>query len=77
MLQVIGLLPDFTTEWIEAQLPGVPDVSNSWTMYFDGSKKNEGAGAGVILISPKADRLRYVLQMGFAFPTKNEAEYEA
>ena len=30
------VLPDFTTEWIEAQLPGAPDVSNSWTMYFDG-----------------------------------------
>ena len=46
------VLPDFHTEWIEAQLPGAPDVSNSWTMYFDGSKKNEGAGAGVILIKP-------------------------
>ena len=39
------VLPDFHTEWIEAQLPGTPDVSNSWTMYFDGSKKNEGASA--------------------------------
>jgi ribonuclease HI len=71
------VLPDFTTEWIEAQLPGAPDVSNSWTMYFDGSKKNEGAGAGVILISPKGDKLRYVLQMGFKLPSNNEAEYEA
>ena len=70
------VLPDFHTEWIEAQLPGVPDVSNSWTMYFDGSKKNEGAGAGVILISPKGDKLRYILQMGFEFPSNNEAEYE-
>ena len=51
------VLPDFHTEWVEAQLPGTPDVSNSWTMYFDGSKKNEGAGAGVILISPKGDKL--------------------
>ena len=55
------VLPDFHTEWIEAQLPGTPVVSNSWTMYFDGSKKNEGAGAGVLLISPKGDKLRYVL----------------
>ena len=70
------VLPDFHTEWVEAQLPGVPDVSNSWTMYFDGSKKNEGAGAGVILISPKGDKLRYILQMGFEFPSNNEAEYE-
>ena len=52
-------------------------MSNSWTMYFDGSKKNEGAGTGVILISPKGDKLRYILQMGFEFPSNNEAEYEA
>ena len=32
------VLPDFTAEWIEAQLPSVPDLSNAWTMYFDGSK---------------------------------------
>ena len=49
------VLPDFTTEWIQAQLPSVPDLSNAWTMYFDGSKKYDGAGAGVILISPKGD----------------------
>ena len=52
-------------------------MASSWTMYFDGSKKNEGAGAGVILISPKGDKLRYVLQMGFKLPSNNEAEYEA
>ena len=45
-------------------------------MYFDGSKKNEGAGVGVILISPKGDKLCYVLQMDFEFPSNNEAEYE-
>ena len=62
---------------MEMQLPSVPDTSNSWTMYFDGSKRNEGAGAGVILVSPKGDKLRYVLQMDFERPSNNEAEYEA
>ena len=71
------VLPDFTTEWIEAQLSSVPDLSNAWTMYFDGSKKYDGAGAGVILISPKGDKLRYVFQMDFKRPMNNEAEYEA
>ena len=33
------VLPDFTTKWIKAQLPGAPEVSNSLTMYFDGSRK--------------------------------------
>ena len=46
-------------------------------MYFDGSKLFEGAGAGVVLTSPKGDKLRYVLQMGFKRVTNNEAEYEA
>ena len=46
-------------------------------MYFDGFQRNEGAGAGVILISPKGVKLRYVLQMDFEKPSNNEAEYEA
>ena len=59
------------------QLPSVPDTSCSWTMYFDVSKRKEGAGAGVVLISSKGDKLRYVLQMDFEKPSNNEAEYEA
>jgi hypothetical protein len=32
-------------------------------MYFDGSLKLEGAGAGVLLISSKGKQLKYVLQI--------------
>src|SRR3954471_21835659 len=32
------VLPDFLVEWTEAQTPGPPNLSNSWTMFFDGSK---------------------------------------
>jgi ribonuclease HI len=46
-------------------------------MYFDGSKCFEGAGAGVMLISPQGDKMRYVLRMSFANASNNEAEYEA
>jgi ribonuclease HI len=45
-------------------------------MYFDGSLKLEGAGAGVILISPTGEQLKYVLQI-FWKVSNNEAEYEA
>ena len=62
---------------MEMQLPSIADTSNSWTMYFNDSKRNEGVGAGVILISPKGDKLRYVLQMDFEKPSNNEDEYEA
>ncbi|KAK1608394.1 hypothetical protein QYE76_032067 [Lolium multiflorum] len=46
-------------------------------MNFDGSKRLEGAGAGVILISPQGDKLKYVLRMTFPNASSNEAEYEA
>ncbi|KAK1686829.1 hypothetical protein QYE76_047677 [Lolium multiflorum] len=46
-------------------------------MNFDGSKRLEGAGAGVILISPQGDKLKYVLWMTFPNASNNEAEYEA
>jgi ribonuclease HI len=45
-------------------------------MYFDGSLKLEGAGAGVLLISTTGEQLKYVLQI-FWKVSNNEAEYEA
>jgi ribonuclease HI len=45
-------------------------------MYFDGSLNLEGAGAGVLLISPTGEQLMYVLQI-FWKVSNNEAEYEA
>jgi hypothetical protein len=30
-------------------------------MFFDGSKMLNGSGAGVVLVSPKGDKLSYVL----------------
>jgi ribonuclease HI len=58
-------------------LPELLDLSNTWTIYVDGSKSVLGAGAGVILVSPQGDKMRYVLRMRFAKPSNNEAEYEA
>jgi ribonuclease HI len=46
-------------------------------MYFDGSKRIERAGAGVVLVSPQGDKMRYVLRMSFPNASNNEAEYEA
>jgi ribonuclease HI len=45
-------------------------------MYFDSSLKLVGAGAGVLLISPTSEQLKYVLQI-FWKVSNNEAEYEA
>jgi ribonuclease HI len=46
-------------------------------MYFDGSKRVPGAGAGVVLVSPQGDKLKYVLRMSFPQAYNNKADYEA
>jgi hypothetical protein len=45
-------LVDIMVEWRENQLPTPTERPEHWVMYFDGSLKLEGAGAGVLLISP-------------------------
>jgi ribonuclease HI len=44
-------------------------------MYFDGSYTLKGAGAGVVLVPPEGDILKYAIQLGFP-ATNNIAEYE-
>jgi ribonuclease HI len=44
-------------------------------MYFNGSLKLEGAGAGVLLISQTGEQLKYILQIFWKVSNK-EAEYE-
>jgi ribonuclease HI len=45
-------------------------------MYFDGSFTLNCAVGGVVLISPKGDRLLYVIQLHFR-TTNNVVEYES
>jgi hypothetical protein len=45
-------LVDFMAEWRENQLPTPTVRPEYWVMYFDDSLNLEGAGAGVLLISP-------------------------
>jgi ribonuclease HI len=44
-------------------------------IYFDGSHTLKGAGAGVVLIPPEGDILKYAIQLEFS-ATNNIAEYE-
>jgi ribonuclease HI len=69
-------LVDFMAEWRENQLPTPTEHPEHWVMYFDGSLKLEGTGAGVLLISLMGEQLKYVLQI-FWKVSNNEAEYEA
>jgi hypothetical protein len=47
-----------------------------WTLYFDGSKSQEGSGAGCILINPKGKRHFLSCRLEFEC-TNNTVEYEA
>jgi hypothetical protein len=59
-------------EWTEIQQPAPDTFLDHWKMYFDGSLKLGGAGAGVLFISPKEKHLKYVLQIVWQ-ATNNEA----
>jgi ribonuclease HI len=50
--------------------------SQIWTLYFDGSKSQEGSGAGCILINQKGKHHFLSCRLEFKC-TKNTAEYEA
>ena len=45
-------------------------------MYFDGALNLDGAGAGILFISPRGEQLKYILQLLFK-ATNNATEYEA
>jgi len=78
-------LAEFIAEWTptpdeetpETSIP-VKEASKEWLMYFDGALSLQGAGAGVLLIAPTGEHLKYVVQMHFPKEqaTNNTAEYE-
>ena len=47
-------------------------------MYFDGAFSLQGAGAGVLLVAPSGEHLKYVIELHFAREeaTNNTTEYE-
>jgi hypothetical protein len=66
-------LVDFMAEWRENQLSTPTERPEHWVMYFNGSLTLEGEGAGVLLISPTVEQLKYVLQI-FWKVSNNDAE---
>ena len=69
-------LVDFVNDWTLANAPPLTPCTKSWIMHFDGSKQFEGSAAGVVLTSPKGDKLSHVLKIHFDC-SNNVAEYEA
>ena len=50
--------------------------SSSWRVYVDGAANQQGAGLGLVLISPEDIIIEKSLRLGFS-ATNNKAEYEA
>jgi ribonuclease HI len=69
-------LVDFVSEWTKHDVPDNLETTEVWRMYFDGSLKLQGAGAGIHFIAPGGEQLKYALQLLFP-ASNNAAEYEA
>jgi hypothetical protein len=70
-------LADFLADWYEVQQKEKLPYLQYRSMFFNGSKNADGVGAGVVLISPKGEKLRYTLRLNFMPCTNNVVEYEA
>jgi hypothetical protein len=55
------VLTDFVAEWTEMQTPTAKIEHETWIMYFDGSVVKEGAGVGLVFISPLGVRMEYMV----------------
>jgi ribonuclease HI len=60
---------------MDSGLRGINELPDHWVMYFDGSYTLKGAGAGVVLIRPEGDALKYDIQLEF-LATNNIVEYK-
>jgi hypothetical protein len=86
------VLADFIVEWTPPpSAPGDPDpnldptpteprgpvfTEPHWTLFFDRSARQQVGGAGVVLIDPNGDQVKYMVHLEFK-ATNNMAEYEA
>jgi hypothetical protein len=69
-------LSNFVAEWTEIQTPPKEKELEYWTINFDGSLQLQGAGARILVTSPKGESFKYVMQIHFP-ASNNVAEYEA
>jgi hypothetical protein len=59
-------LSNFMAEWTKTQMPPKERELEYWTINFDGSLQLQGAGAGILITSPKEEGFNYLLQIHFS-----------
>ena len=69
------IVADFIAEFTLKDGQGAEETPQ-WSLYTDGSSNRQAGRAGVVLISPKDDRIECMIRLEF-HTIKNEAEYEA
>jgi ribonuclease HI len=69
-------LSNFVADWTEVQSPPKERELEYWTINFDGSLQLQGAGAEILVTSPKGESFKYILKMHFS-ASNNATEYEA
>ncbi|XP_071700086.1 uncharacterized protein [Rutidosis leptorrhynchoides] len=52
------------------------ETDELWELYTDGASSEEGAGIGLLLVSPNGEEITYAIRLKFA-ASNNEAKYEA
>jgi ribonuclease HI len=77
------VLADFIVEWTPPDSDPTPVEPRGpvftephWTLFFDGSARQQVGGAGVVLIDPSGDQVKYMVHLEFK-ATNNMAKYEA
>ena len=68
--------PDPDSNPTPAEPRGSVFTEPHWTLFFDESARQQGGGAGVVLIDPSGDQVKYMVHLEFK-ATNNMAEYEA
>jgi hypothetical protein len=51
----------FISKWTDSSMRGDDKLPDHWIMYFDSSYTLKGVGAGVVLISPEGDTIKFLV----------------
>ena len=68
------VVADFIAEFTNIEGQGVEEPPH-WSIHMDGSSNKHTGGIGVVLHSPKGDKIECMVQLDFP-TTNNKAEYE-